>query len=287
MSAKSSSGIIGTLIVVALFGFLKFNSWQRDERRKEIVRNAHETALAHSKSVSTSSPDTKAAEKEHMTSILVAGRRGDFAGMLALCTNIPAGVSASYRKGLESQSGLMKKFISFVDEISARTSSEGLDLDVMFEQRFLCGRDGFDKSLNRIDTAISFIDEMEAKLKRFRKVRDEAGTRTGAKKDPFNLTPQWDRAMVTMTSSFSVMRDVAKALKKLVRLHRDNPSKWKWEDNEPTYYDADLCESVNTVRDEISELSQKYMRLQNAMSEAQHETFDKLVNAMEKASNRK
>ena len=82
MGAKSSGGIIGTLLVVAVVGYVKFNNWQRNERRKEIVRNAEEMLRTFNTSSDNQSLSSNliAVEKAHMDSVMTAGKRGDLVG---------------------------------------------------------------------------------------------------------------------------------------------------------------------------------------------------------------
>ena len=50
--------------------------------------------------------------------------------------------------------------------------TEGLDLDLMLSPRFVCGVDGFEASVRRVDAAFGFMNDLEDKMTGFLQEKD-------------------------------------------------------------------------------------------------------------------
>ena len=292
MSAKSSGGVLGTLVLAAFLGWQKIAQWQRESRMAERMPSIRETLAAeHARFESTrafreSLGKSVAADKARFESMCATGRRGDFEGALAVCTNIPGGANAEQQKDFKAIADFIQRFDAFVAEFDARSPAEGLDLDLMLSPRFVCGVDGFESSLRRVDRAISLLNEVEERMKGFMKDKDALPTAKTTWPNPFDLTPQWKRMTDALTSSFEVRRQIAGQIKKLVVLHRDHPQDWKLDAGEVLYYDPYLCDQVDSARAEVLKLVKRQRFLESVMSATQQESFSKLGKAFDKAVSR-
>ena len=224
--------------------------------------------------------------KEHVDSIRKAAARGDLAGAFAAFTNVPSGASAKYRESIKAGVDFLQRFNAFVSEFDARAVAEGLDLDLMLSPRFVCGVDGFETSLRRVDVAISFMNELEDKMTGFLQEKDALLLGKTDEANPFDLTPQWKRITDSMTLMFKGGRIEASLIRELVLLHRDHPQDWKMDDGEVLYYDANLCDQVNFMRTKLLTLSEGQLRLENIISATQKESLGKLGKAFDKAVSR-
>ena len=224
--------------------------------------------------------------KEHLDSIRKTAERGDLAGAFAVFTNVPSGASATWKERMKCWAGLIQRFNAFVSEFDARAATEGLNLDLMLSPRFVCGVDGFEGSLRRVDKAISFLNEVENRMKGFVKEKDALPTAKRTGPNPFDLTPQWKRMTDALTSSFEVRRQIAGQIKKLLILHRDHSRDWKLDDGEVLYYDPYLCDQVDSARAEVLKLVKRQRFLESVMSATQQESFSKLGKAFDKAGSR-
>lgn len=284
MSAKSSGGVLGTLVLIALAGWYRYDRWQEQKRVREFFSTPSSlTASARRESKRSPSRDERLAEKAHVESMRAAGRRGDLDGAFVALTNVPRGASAEYREGIKAGVDFIQRFNVFVAEFDSRSPAEGLDLDLMLSPRFVCGADGFEASLRRIDKAISLLDEVEERMKGFMREKDALPTAKARGPNPFDLTPQWKRMTDALASSFEVGRQIAGQIKKLVILHRDHPRDWKLDDGEVLYYDPYLCDQVDSAHAEILNLVKRQRFLESVMSATQKESFSKLGKAFDKA----
>ena len=287
MSAKSSGGVLGTLVLIALAGWYRYSRWQEQKRVREFFSTPSSlTASSRSESKRPPSRDERLAEKEHIESMRTAGRRGDLDGAFAALTNVPSGASAEYRAGIKAGVDFIQRFNAFVAEFDSRSPAEGLDLDLMLSPRFVCGVNGFEASLRRVDKAISLLDEVEERMKGFMKEKDALPTAKTTGPNPFNLTSQWKRMTDALTSSFEVRRQIAGQIKKLLILHRDHSRDWKLDDGEVLYYDPYLCDQADSARAEILKLVKRQRFLESVMSATQQESFSKLGKAFDKAVSR-
>lgn len=283
MSAKSSSGCLGTLVLVALTSW-HFIDRMRKEARLDEIRRGSRSSLSHSSW--SSSRDSIAKEKARLDSMREALERGDSAGVLAVYTNLPSGASIEQRKSVKAYADLIQRIDTFVAEFDARAATEGLDFDLMLSPRFVCGLDGFETSLRRVDKAIDFINEREEKIKEFLKEKDSLSSWKIDGANSFDLTAQWKRVRDAMKTSFDLSRQMAAKIRELVLLHRDHPQEWKVEDGEVLYYDADFCDQVNDIRAKLLTLAGQQLRQENMVSETQKETFDKIGKAFDKPVSR-
>lgn len=283
MSAKSSGGVFGTIVLVALVAWSFIVRWRR-QYEQERQRSHFLSSLSHPRRLP--SKGELATLKEHFAAIREAAARGDYAGVFAVYTNVPDGVSAEYRKSVKVHADLIQRFNAFVAEFDARAATEGLDLDLMLSPQFVCGTDGFEAPLRRVDVAVGFMNELEERMKGFMKEKDSlsSGKIDGA--NPFDLTPQWKRITDAMALMFAGGRLKAVQIKKLVLLHRDHPQDWKLDDGEVLYYGADLCGQVHSVRAEILKELERDLTLEKVLSETQRESFNKLGKAFDKAVSR-
>ena len=284
MSAKSSGGVLGTLALVALATWCFMDRRQRQEERVDEIRNRFLAPLSRPKR--SPSKDEMLMAKEHLDSIRKTAERGDLAGAFAVFTNVPSGASATWKERMKCWAGLIQRFNAFVSEFDARAAAEGLDLDLMLSPHFVCGVDGFESSLRRVDAAIGFMNELEDKMTGFLKEKDALLLGKTDAANPFNLTPQWKRITDSMTLMFKGGRIEASLIRELVLLHRDHPQDWKLDGGEVLYYDANLCDQVNFVRAKLLTLSEGQLRLENIISATQKESLDKLGKAFDNAVSR-
>lgn len=287
MGIKSSGELIGTLILVALVGWYKYDNWQAQMRVREFFRAPSILSMrSQSESKRSQSRNEALMEKEHIDSMRKASERCDFDEYLAVVTNVPNGVSAEYRDGIKANTDFIQRFRAFMAEINARLPTEGLDLDLALSPRFICGANGFEASLQRVDMAISFMNEVEDGFKGFIKEVDSSPIPKVKEGDLFDFTPQRKKMMDSMTSSCKIWRQMAGQIKKLVILHRAHPQDWKLDGEDILYYDAHLCDQVNSVRKKLLELSEECLRLENILSATQKEFYDKLGKACDKSISR-
>ena len=267
MAAKSTGGVIATLLVIAIAAFIKIQNWQRVSRVRETV-NAQKVAFRQ-EAKKSNDQDFQCMQK--FTAYL---RRGDLDSAYNLTTNPPPGVSKALVVGLGKYTGIYERFVKFKENIESRFKEEGLDLDYMLEPDFYTGHKGYAKTIKRLDASIAFIDEIEAKVADFR--AELKTINPDSKSNVFNLDEQWAKMMLSMNDGFSSMRNIAKSLKLIVKLHNENQKAWAWEDNDVLYYDPDVCEKVNAERAKIAEYAQMYLEAQNGVSAAQTEGLNKL-----------
>lgn len=277
MSAKSSGGIISTVLAITVFAFFKFYDWhKKTEFRAE---NAQRRLEARQKAKEEDKADIAFYEE-----VMRVGSHGDYNAMFNLFTNPPPSVSSTARGELKRYEPVLKRLVNLYKEIEDRSETDGLDLEEMLTPEFLTGKKGWRESKDRINRSLTLMDEIERRIVSLR--TEMKSMKTPESNKYFNADKQWDAAMVSLRSSVDGMRKVAKSLLNLLSIHESHQSAWRWEDGDLLYFDPDFCDLVNAEKSKIAQLCEGVMESQNSLSAHQQEGIDKMNESMQQLKKR-